>query len=129
MEKSIENIWKQGFMDEKLAIPPRINDLYVRKSKLLFDKMKNTTKWDNFSLLLMGLVSVIFFSVQGKIIFGTYTMLILVALFYTNANQLKKLFTTGKNTNCYSYLKSLRDDIKSSIKFTNRLLGEDHGFN
>jgi hypothetical protein len=38
MEKSIEAIWKEGFLNEKSLVAPKINDLYNQKSKDLVDK-------------------------------------------------------------------------------------------
>ena len=44
MENSIENIWKQGFLNEKSLVAPKINDLYNQKSIHLIDKMKRLYK-------------------------------------------------------------------------------------
>ena len=44
MENSIENIWKQGFLNEKSLIAPKINDLYNQRSIHLIDKMKRLYK-------------------------------------------------------------------------------------
>jgi len=122
MEKSIENIWKQGFMDEKLIIPSRINDLYNKKSKLLFDNLNKTTKWDNLSLILIALLSLIFFIFIGKNLVGVYSMSVLLTLFYINKKHLKKLLIINRNDNCYTYLTTLRDGIKSTIKYYTILL-------
>jgi hypothetical protein len=44
MENSIEAIWKQGFLNEKSLVAPKINDLYNQKSIHLIDKMKRLYK-------------------------------------------------------------------------------------
>ncbi len=122
MEQSIENIWKQGFMDEKLILPSKINDLYNKKSKLLIDKLRRTSKWDNLSLIPISLALLIYFSIQDKFIVGAYAMIVLLTLFLANRNHLKQLLLIDQNANCYKYLTSLRDGIKKTIKFYNRLM-------
>ena len=43
MRNSIEEIWKEGFLNEKSLVAPKINDLYNQKSMDLIDKMKGST--------------------------------------------------------------------------------------
>ena len=40
MEKSIETIWKQGFISPESLIAPELNNLYNKKSIHLVDKFK-----------------------------------------------------------------------------------------
>ena len=44
MDKSIEEIWDNGFQNNKYSIPPVIVDLYHKKSILTVDKLKSTSK-------------------------------------------------------------------------------------
>ena len=40
MEKSIETIWKEGFLKGDALIAPKVNDLYSQKSIHIIDKYK-----------------------------------------------------------------------------------------
>ena len=44
MEKTIEKIWKEGFLKEDELAAPRINNLYGRKSKHIVDNLMSTVK-------------------------------------------------------------------------------------
>ena len=41
MEKSIETIWKQGFLKSDALVAPKLNDLYNQKSTHIIDKFNN----------------------------------------------------------------------------------------
>ncbi len=57
MENSIETIWKEGFLNEKRLVAPKINDLYNQKSKHLVDKMERTFRVN--IIIVIGLSIVI----------------------------------------------------------------------
>jgi len=42
MEKSIETIWKEGFLESDALVAPKLNDLYNQKSIHIVDKFKIT---------------------------------------------------------------------------------------
>ena len=44
MEKSIENIWKEGFLKSDALVAPKINNLYNQKSIHIIDKFKRMFK-------------------------------------------------------------------------------------
>jgi hypothetical protein len=54
MEKSIEAIWKEGFLNEKSLVAPKINDLYNQKSKDLVDRMKRMYRNNLIALVSHG---------------------------------------------------------------------------
>lgn len=65
MENSIENIWKQGFLNEKSLVAPKINDLYNQKSIHLIDKMKRMYKINIIAILSMAMIiPVMYYSMQ-----------------------------------------------------------------
>jgi hypothetical protein len=41
MTKSIEVIWKEGFVNEAHLTAPKVNDLYNRKSQNIVDKLQS----------------------------------------------------------------------------------------
>ncbi len=118
MKQSIENIWKEGFADESLTAPSKINSLYDKKSLLLINKLKASTKKDNISLIPISLVLFILFSVIGKVHVGLYSTAVLILLFINNKKLLDRLFAIQESSNCYDYLTALRGGIKSTIRKT-----------
>ena len=57
MEKSIESIWKEGFLEKDAMVAPKINNLYNQKSIHIIDKFKRM-----FKINLNALVILFFFS-------------------------------------------------------------------
>jgi len=56
MEKSIEKIWSQGFLDEGALVAPKINKLYEAKSINTIEKFKrmyHKNYWFIWILLLV----------------------------------------------------------------------------
>src|SRR5215203_3076088 len=56
MKNSIETIWKEGFLNEKSLVAPKINDLYNQKSTDLVDKIERMFKVNRIAILIMAIV-------------------------------------------------------------------------
>ena len=69
MKKSIEEIWSEGFDNNNFSIPPVIVNLYDKKSILTIDKLKAATKKDNWSIIPMALIVLIFFIIKSNSLF------------------------------------------------------------
>jgi hypothetical protein len=67
MEKSIETIWKEGFMHDNALVVPRINDLYNRKSTDIVDKLQRMFR---VNLLAITIAIIAIPVVTGAIEFG-----------------------------------------------------------
>ena len=44
MEKSIESIWKEGFLKSDVLVAPKVNDIYNKKSEHIVDKFTRMFK-------------------------------------------------------------------------------------
>ncbi|GAA4273453.1 hypothetical protein U6A24_19220 [Aquimarina gracilis] len=116
MEKSIENIWKEGFLNQESILAPKIEALYNKKSMLLVEKIKQTYKNDNQAIIpiaIIGLLGCLYF---GKIALGAYLFLLLISLFYLNKRALNPLEKLELNTSSYTYLVSYKNCIRNIIK-------------
>ena len=82
MDKSIEELWSKGFQDEKYLIPPVINDLYNKKSILTVDKLKSVSKKDNWSIIPLSIITLIFFIIKSKLLFGLYLFINAIIIFF-----------------------------------------------
>lgn len=123
MDKSIEEIWSKGFQDEKHLIVPEINELYNKKSILTIDKLKSVSKKDNWSIIPLSIIILIFFIIKSKLLFGLYISALMLSLFFLNRKKLKFLNTINTSQSCYKYLGKLQEMIKNNVRFTTRLLG------
>ena len=122
MDKSIEELWSKGFQDEKYLIPPVIDDLYTKKSILTVDKLKSVSKKDNWIMIPLSIIILIFFIIKSKLLFGLYISALMLSLFFLNRKKLKFLNTINTSQSCYEYLGKLQEMIKNNVRFTTRLL-------
>ena len=65
MEKSIESIWKEGFLKDDALVAPKLNDLYNQKSIHLLDKFEKMYKLNliflvgfSFFVLILSLIHI-----------------------------------------------------------------------
>lgn len=123
MDKSIEEIWSKGFQDNKYLIPPVIVDLYNKKSILTVDKLKSASKKDNWSIIPIAIITLIFFIINSKLILGLYVSALMLSMFFLNRKRLKFLNTINTSESCFKYLNKLQKMIKNNMNFYTRLLG------
>lgn len=122
MEKSIENIWKEGFESNKSFKLPFVKDLYTRKSKLIIDNIKSTSKWDNISLIPMAIILFGVFIFLDKVVLGSYVGVLLILLFFLNKRMMKNLDQFNPNSNTYQYLTNYYSQLKTIQKYYTKLL-------
>jgi hypothetical protein len=123
MEKSIEEIWSEGFLDNNALIAPRINNLYNQKSQLLIEKFKRIIKMDQISILPLGVLLMIGFSIWESVLLGGYVLILVIALFVLNQSKLKALNKIDCLANSYQYLSEFKKYFKSTIAYYTKLIG------
>ena len=123
MKKSIEEIWSDGFDNNNFSIPPVIVNLYDKKSILTIDKLKAASKKDNWSIIPIAIITLLFFIVKSKVIFGLYLATLMMSLFFLNRKRLQFLNTINTDQSCFEYLSKIQKMIKDNVKFYTRLLG------
>ncbi len=115
MEKSIETIWKEGFLDTNAMVTPKLNNLYNKKSIHIIDKFKRMFKINLIALVVFSFIVLIasFFSkipVMGILMFILFNVIVLI-----NKRLFKGLNTIDKNVSSYEYLKSFDTWMKDQI--------------
>ena len=70
MTKSIETIWKSGFVEEDALLAPQINNLYERKSIHTIDRFKRMFKINLIAIVIGSFVPLIWAWVSGIPITG-----------------------------------------------------------
>jgi len=121
MEKSIENIWKEGFLKSDALVAPKINDLYNRKSIHIIDKFKRMFKINLIAIVAFSFVFLIISYFVGIPLMGAIFFVSLMVLVMINKQLLKGLDRINKGENSYQYLKEFNLWIKKQVAINRRM--------
>lgn len=121
MEKSIENIWKEGFLKSDALVAPKINNLYSQKSIHIIDRFKrmfriNLVAIVAFSFTFLVVSFFIGIPVTGVILFITLSVLVVI-----NKKLLNGLESIHKSDSSYEYLKTFNQWIKKQVAINKRI--------
>jgi hypothetical protein len=122
MKNSIEVIWKEGFLNEKSLVAPKINDLYSQKSKDLVDKIERMYKINTIAIIIMAIVFPIIDFFMDIVWQGVATsILFILVLWYSKRKRLSfKALDYGATS--LDYLKSFDRRIKDSLSRSEKVL-------
>jgi len=115
MEKSIENIWKEGFLKSDALIAPKINNLYNQKSIHIIDKFKRMFRINLIAIVAFSFVFLVVTYFVGIPITGIIFFVTLNVLVIINKKLLNGLEQIDKGTNSYQYLKSFNDWMNKQV--------------
>lgn len=121
MEKSIENIWKEGFLKNDTLVAPKINDLYNRKSNHIIDKFKRMFRINLITIVAFSFIFLIVSYFVGIPLMGVIFFIILMVLVIINKRLLKELNNIDKGENSYQYLKEFNQWIKKQVAINKRI--------
>lgn len=121
MEKSIENIWKEGFLKSGALVAPKINDLYNQKSIHIIDKFKRMFRINLIAIVAFSFIFLIVSYFVGIPIMGAIFFVSLMVLVIINKNLLNGLERIDKGENSYQYLKEFNQWIKKQVAVNERI--------
>ena len=121
MEKSIENIWKEGFLKSDALIAPKINNLYTQKSIHIIDKFKRMFKINLIAIVAFSFVFLIVSFFIGIPITGIIFFITLAVLVLINKRLLYGLESIDKGGSSYEYLKAFNQWIKKQVAVNRRV--------
>jgi len=121
MEKSIETIWNEGFLESDAIIVPKLNDLYNQKSIDIVEKFKRMYKINIigiilFALILLPVATFAHIPYMGISFFALFITIVSFAIKFKN-----KLEAINKNTNSYKYLKTFDNWTKEMTAFNTKI--------
>jgi hypothetical protein len=120
MKNSIEAIWKEGFLNEKSLVAPKINDLYNQKSKHLVDKMKRVFRVNLIIIVIVSIVIPIVYYFLDVIWQGAAASVLILLTAWYGKLQMHSLKTLDQGATSLDYLKSfdrwLKDVFSRSEK-------------
>ena len=106
MEKSIEKIWKEGFLKEDALVAPKLNDLYTRKSNHFISNYKRMFKLNILWIMIGSSIFLIFSLIIGIPFLGIPMFILLNIMALVDKRLLKELNKIDQNNTSYEYLKS-----------------------
>ena len=122
MEKSIESIWKQGFLESNAMVAPKLNNLYNQKSIHIIDKFKRMFKINLNALVIFSFVVLIASFLVKIPVMGVLMFILLNGIVIVNKKLFKGLSKVDKNVSSYEYLKSfdvwMKDQIAINYKMS-----------
>ncbi|KAA3609772.1 MAG: hypothetical protein D8M58_09000 [Calditrichaeota bacterium] len=104
MDKTIETIWKEGFLKNDALVAPKLNDLYNQKSQLIIEKLKGMFKV-NLKAIVIGaaviFVGTIFWGIPYV---GAFMFLALIGLVVYSKKVGDKIEEIDSGLSSYQYL-------------------------
>jgi len=115
MEKSIETIWKEGFLKSEALVAPKLNDLYNQKSKSIIDKLKRMMKINIYLIMVFAFAILGLYAALGTPYTGAFIFFALMAVCLFSIKQRRTMKNIDTSRSSYDYLKSFNSWIKMSI--------------
>ena len=120
MEKSIENIWKEGFLKNDALVAPKINNLYSKKSIHIIDKFKRMFKINLIAIVVFSFFFLIVSFFQGILLMGAIFFVALTVLVIVNKRLFNDLEKIDKGLSSYEYLKAFNQWIQNLLLINKR---------
>jgi len=121
MEKSIETIWKEGFLKKDALIAPKLNDLYNQKSIDIVDKFRRMYKINIVAIIVFALVLLPLATITNLLYMGIPMFFLFALMVFYSSKFYKRLNQISKNSNSYQYLKTFDNWTKEMVTFNTRL--------
>ena len=121
MDKTIENIWKEGFLPKEDLISPKITNLYNQKSIHIIDKIIRMIKI-NFIAIIGGGIGFLIISFFMDIpVMGVGTFIIVNTILLFNWPLMKEIKEIDKGKNSYEYLTSFNTWLGKQLSLNRKL--------
>ena len=116
MEKSIETMWKEGFLHNETLSAPRVNNIDSMKSIHIIEKFERMFRMNIWGIVIGASLLLIGSYFAGALLAGSLIFMMMLYVAYTAHHELKALEKIDKGQSSYIFLKSLQDWISSSIE-------------
>ena len=121
MEKSIENIWKEGFLKSDALVAPKINNLYNQKSIHIIDKFKRMFRINLIAIVVFSFVFLVVSFFVGIPLTGAIFFVTLMVLVIINKKLLNGLEHIDKGGSSYQYLKAFNQWINEQVSVNEKI--------
>lgn len=121
MEKSIETIWEEGFLESDALVAPKINDLYNQKSIHIVEKFKRMYSINIKAIIAFAILIIPFTYITNMFYMGIPMVLIFIGVIFYSSKFKKKLFRIDSSVDSYHYLKSFNDWVTEMVTFNTKM--------
>jgi hypothetical protein len=121
MEKSIETIWKEGFLESDALVAPKINDLYNQKSIHIIDKFKRMFRINLIAIVAFSFTFLVVSFFVGIPITGIIFFVTLSILVFINKKLLNDLEKMDLGVSSYQYLKVFNQWINKQVAINKKI--------
>ncbi|MEX0329785.1 MAG: hypothetical protein AB3N64_00045 [Puniceicoccaceae bacterium] len=121
MEKSIEQIWKTGFLDNKALVAPKVNDLYTRKSQHVTEKFKRMFRFNLKAIVVGGVMGLVGMFMLELPITAVALFITLAVVYIVNRRELNDLEKVDKCLCSYDYLLLFDGWLKAQVSLNARM--------
>ncbi len=116
MERSIEAIWKEGFLKEDHLTARKVADIYNRKSTHLVDRMHRMFKGNAIFLYILLAIHFLMLLVVFRLPVHAIIMgLLFLPLITYGRKQLKHSLEVDKTHDSYQFLRTFNDWLQGAI--------------
>jgi len=122
MNNSIEVIWKEGFLNEKSLVAPKINDLYNQRSKHMVDKMKRMYTINLIALIAMSIVFPIWYYFLDVVWQGLATAVLFLLTAWYSYRKNRTIKTLDQGATSLEYLKSFKRWLEDVLSKNEKVL-------
>lgn len=121
MEKSIETMWKEGFLNNEAIVAPKINNLYNQKSKHIVDKFKKMFKINLIAIVAFSFFILVISFIVGIPYMGVPMFFILNVVAIVNKKLMAGLSKIDNSMNSYEYLTAFSTWIKQQVSINSTM--------
>lgn len=116
MEKSIEEIWKAGFLDEDALIAPKINDLYNQKSQHIIAKFQRRFRLNIIIFVGSAVVALASYTASGAFYVGLFMFVVMGLMAWHSYKEAKNFRKIDQGVSSYEYLKAFDTWLKEILE-------------
>ena len=121
MEKSIETIWKEGFLENDALVAPKLNDLYNQKSIHIVDKFKSMYRINLIAIIAFSIIFLVVSFFTELAYMSILMFLLFNAVVIVNRKFKRRLEKIDKSQNSYQYLSSFNMWIQEMVRVNTKL--------
>ena len=121
MKKSIESVWKEGFLKTDALVAPKVNNLYNQKSIDIVDKFKRMFKINRISIIVFALIVLPVSFLVRMPSMGILMFILFMGVSFVAHRFSKQLEYIDKNTSSYTYLTQFDQWVKDMITLNTKL--------
>lgn len=122
MKNSIENMWKEGFLEEGALDLPKINRLYEQKSQHIVDKIKSRFKFNLKLIIVMAIAIPLIYLLLDALWQGVAISVLLLATAWFSKRQIERIKAVETGQNSYDYLKSFQEWLDTVLLKNGRVI-------